>query len=43
MKEEYSAPSFEITEFCTDDIITVSFEPTTNDVSGPIELPDINI
>lgn len=43
MKEEYSAPSFDITEFCTDDIITVSFEPTTNDVSGPIELPDINI
>ena len=29
MKEEYSAPSFDITEFCTDDIITVSFEPTT--------------
>ena len=43
MKEEYSAPSFDITEFCTDDIITVIFEPTTNDVSGPIELPDINI
>ena len=44
MKEEYSAPSFDITEFCTDDIITVSFEPTTTDVSGrPIELPDINI
>ena len=35
MKEEYSAPSFEI--------ITISSEPTTTDVSGPIELPDINI
>ena len=43
MKEEYSAPSFDITEFCTDDIITISTEPTTADVSGPIELPDINI
>ena len=43
MKEEYSAPSFEITEFCPDDIITISTEPTTPDVSGPIELPDINI
>ena len=39
MKEEYSAPSFEITA----DIITISSEPTTTDVSGPIELPDINI
>ena len=43
MKEQYSAPSFEITEFCTADIITISTEPTTTDVSGPIELPDINI
>ena len=43
MKEEYSAPSFEITEFCTDDIITISSEPTTTYVSGPIELPDIDI
>ena len=43
MKEEYFAPSFEITEFCTADIITISSVPTTTDVSGPIELPDINI
>ena len=43
MKEADSAPSFDITEFCTADIITVSTEPTTTDVSGPIELPDINI
>lgn len=42
MKEKYSAPSFEVTEFCMIDIITVSSEPTTSiDVTGPIELPDL--
>lgn len=41
MKEKYSAPSFEVTEFCMTDIITVSSEPTTIDVTGPIELPDL--
>lgn len=42
MKEKYSAPSFEVVEFCMPDIITVISEPTTFvDVTGPIELPDL--
>lgn len=42
MKEKYSAPSFEVVEFCMPDIITVSSESTTFvDVTGPIELPDL--
>jgi hypothetical protein len=41
MKEKYSAPSFEVVEFYMPDIITVSSEPTTIDVTGPIELPDL--
>lgn len=42
MKEKYTAPSFEVTEFCATDIITVSSVPTTSiDVTGPIELPDL--
>ena len=31
------------TQVTNSDIITISSEPTTTDVSGPIELPDINI
>lgn len=39
MKEEYSAPSFEITEFCTADIITISTEPTTTTSRDPLNFP----
>lgn len=42
MKQRYTAPSFEVTEFETSDIITISSEPTTiSGGPGPIELPDL--